>query len=252
MLWASVRSSFLLVMAASFISSCQSKHKEKSVLYLASSLAPLADDIKGFARKSLVSVDLIFLSSSAITKHIEYGARCDVAILADDRYSDHLVHQGLMIRYRDLMATNSLVIAGGPGAIHASGLREAFGMMSRANKVILADPKFVPLGRYSEEALRNVDLFEVLKDRFIFAHSARHARILLEHNPHAMAILFNTDARGRRIKAIAEIDPGLHKPVRYPFLVCKDASKEAVEGIKRLFFSDGFQRSLRAQGFKDI
>ena len=70
--------------------------------------------------------------------------------------------------------------------------------LSSQEKIIIGDPDYVPLGNYTKEALINLGLFNDLKSRFIKAHSARQASLLLKSGAGAWAILYQSDALNER------------------------------------------------------
>lgn len=284
MWWASIKNSFLIALLVSALA-CQRSAPPAARLYLASSLMPLADDIERMAKDKL-PIDLIFLSSSVIAKQIEQGAPCEAAILADDRWRDHLLASGFVTDQVRVVASNTLVLAGlakaerpqdqigsalssprsgidldsglrgndnlifgSDNLISVNGITARLRQVDTAHKLIIADPDFVPLGAYTKEVLLKLGLYEKLAPYFLLTHSARQASLLLEQGAAPLAILYRTEAINDKIHVLAFIDASLHRPIEYPLLVCKKAQRDRVNAVETIIFSQSFKEALAAKGF---
>src|SRR5580700_3656438 len=155
------------------MSSCVNKPAvgpKTATIYLASSLSILKDDIAALAPKDF-KIDLVFQSSSVIAKQIAFGAPCELAIVADERWRDYLLNSKVAKAHALPLAQNALVIAG--VSTRASNNLSELLSPKTASKLIIADPEYVPLGSYAKEALLASGHYEAWKDRLILAHSAR-------------------------------------------------------------------------------
>lgn len=244
MWWAFIRNS--IGISVFLISACDGRRESSTKIYLASSLIPLEHEIKKLA---LNSIDMVFLSSSAIAKQIEQGAPCDIAILADKKWRDYLVHKGLVNADTLNIATNSLVLAS-LVRINAQGnVKEVLDALSPREKLIIADPDFVPLGAYTKEALEELGVYKKLSSQLVRAHSARSASLLLKQRAASLAIIYRSDALGEGIKIVGEIARRHHRPIQYPLVVCKGARRHIASGLRRMIISDDFRKILLAKGF---
>lgn len=249
MWWVWVKNNRFIVLTLTLSSLLACKpNQQVARVYLASSLAPLAKDLEEVA-KDKMALDLMFVSSSAIAKHIEQSAPCDLAIVADDRWGEYLLAKGLVSKEQAIFARNNLVIASLKKSPRVSA-NEALALVSSKQKLIIADPDFVPLGVYTKEVLENLGLFNRLSDFLVKASSARHARLLLEQGAAPLAILYQTDVGDKKIHIVSQIEPMLHRPIHYPLLVCKEARIALVNRLKQLIFSDQFSQRLIEKGFR--
>lgn len=245
MWWVYIGFSFLIAIIGWSMLSSRPK-TEKTRVYLASSLMPLAADLKLVAGDSL---DLIFLNSSAIAKQVLEGAPCDAIILADDKWKAKLLTEGLVQPEIKNIASNTLVVASNESHGTSEDLLSFFSGLAADDKIIIGDPLYVPLGAYTEEALEKIGVYKSLSNRFILAHSARAASVLLKEKAARFAILYESDAKAEKAHVVAKIDPKLHRTIEYPFLSCKQAVNDKLDALKSVVFSDAIRGSLREKGF---
>ena len=251
MSWAFLKNSllWLFMLALGFIS-CTLKPKAKTSarLYLASSLVPLKHSLETLAPRGL-DLELLFLSSSLIAQQVANGALCDALILADREWEDYLLKKQAN-RFSDsrILATNTLVLAGLKPPSESTSFLQIIKNLSGPRQLIIADPNFVPLGRYSEQALKTLGVWEALQGKYLAAHSAHNARVLLEQGVAPYAILFHSDTNTQGpLYQVATLDSSLHKPVNYVFLACKPSMQ--AEALKKMLFSAEFKAELLKHNF---
>jgi molybdate transport system substrate-binding protein len=243
-----IKNSVFILIALPMLLSCKQNNRELSKIYLASSLAPMTKDFEALSTPN-INFDLVYLSSSAIAKQLEQGAPCDVAMVADEVWSEYLIKKGLVEPRVHFVASNRLVLAGRQKNSLKPVHEMLFGL-APTDKLIIADPDFVPLGSYTKEALVSLGLWPLVSNRLIKAHSARAAGLLLEQQAASVAILFRTDAiNNSAVHIVSTIDPSLHRPIRYYVLTCKGARKERATYVKNEVLSPSFQNTLMKKGF---
>ncbi len=234
-----------LVMVLLLLSSCRKSDAGATRMFLASSLAPLGETIKALSREQ---VDLVFLSSSAIAKQIAQGAPCEIGILADEAWRDYLVQRDAITAETMTVATNRLVLAG-TTAMQGSAT-EILAELSPTEKLIIGDPDYVPLGAYTKEAFLRLKVYEKLAPQFVRASSARQAHIMLEQKAARFAVLYHSDAAHANLAFFAFIDDKLHRPIRYPFIVCKTARASKLPALRRMLTSEAWRRALISAGLE--
>lgn len=241
MWWGSIKNSLFLALI--FFCSCKRHEERGAILYVASSLLPLKTTIERGAKKPL---ELKFLNSAAIAQQISQGAPCDAVVVADQEWSAFLLEKNLVRPDVKIFATNALVVASNKAIPNAAPIKDLF---ASQEKIILADPSFVPLGRYSKAALEKLGMFHFLKTRLILAHSAQMAVLLLEQGAANFALLFRSDIDNKKIFAVAPIASELHPPILYPFLVCQGAQAGHAREITAVLMSKTVQARLKEKGF---
>lgn len=242
MWWGSIKNSLFLALV--FLCSCKRHEERGAILYLASSLLPLKTTIERGAKKPL---ELKFLNSAAIAQQIAQGAPCDAVVVADEEWSTFLLKKNLVAPDVKIFATNALVVASNKTISAVAPIEDLF----KLEKIILADPSFVPLGRYSKAALEKLGIFHMVKTRLILAHSAQMAVLLLEQGAANFALLYRSDIDNKKIFAVAPIDAQLHPPILYPFLVCQGAQAGHAREITALLMSKTIQETLKEKGFSN-
>jgi molybdate transport system substrate-binding protein len=97
-------------------------------------------------------------------------------------------------------------------------------------KIAIGNPKTVPAGRYAEEGLRYLHLWDVIKDKLIFAENVRQVLDYVARAEVDAGIVYSTDAlvRAKEVRIVAEAPEQSHRPVVYPIAVVKGSKKEAL------------------------
>jgi|SRR5579871_2581235 len=245
MWWVSARFRMIALIGCVFFCACQKSFEAGPTVFLASSFASVADDIKARLPKAAT---IILMNSSAIARQIEQGAPCDGAILADNSWNFWLSERNIA-EPAGVVAVNSLVLASATPMSSIKDLSFYLQHLKSQEKIIIADPDYVPLGRYTKEALSNLGLDQQLEAHFIKAHSARHASFMLKHKAAAFAIIYRSDALLDKLQIVASIAPHLHRAVEYSLLVCNSAKSDSKRALEAVVFSKDFRISLRRKGF---
>ncbi len=95
-------------------------------------------------------------------------------------------------------------------------------------RIAIGNPKTVPAGRYAEEALRHFNLWDVLKDKLIFAENVRQVLDYVAREEVDAGLVYSTDAavRIKEVKIVLKLPEGSHQPILYPIAVLKGAQDE--------------------------
>jgi molybdate transport system substrate-binding protein len=96
--------------------------------------------------------------------------------------------------------------------------------------VVIGNPKTVPAGRYAEEALRHLNLWDAIKNKLILAEHVRQALDYVARNEVDAGLVYSTDAmiRSKAVKIVMTLPEGSHKPVVYPIGVIKGTKEESL------------------------
>ncbi len=162
-------------------------------VFVAASLADVTREIgREFTESTGVAVDLSIAASGILRRQIEAGAPCDLFIAAHRIDMDLLAKkQGIDESSRRVLASNQLVIVAEPGS---KPLDSAKRLVESEQKVAIGDPRYVPAGRYAEEALKQLELWDSLEGRLILADNVRVALQYVEFGQADAAIVYSTDA----------------------------------------------------------
>jgi molybdate transport system substrate-binding protein len=164
-------------------------------------------------------------SSGELQKQIEAGAPVDVFVSAAQRQMDELQARGLILpASRRVFARNVLVVikpADSPlDLVRPGGLLD-----HRVQKVVIGNPKTVPVGQYAEESLRALGLWERLQPKLVLAENVRQALDYVARAEVDAGFVYATDVAVRRDKVKETFRPAeeTYPPVTYPVAVIKDS-----------------------------
>jgi len=200
-----------------------------------------------------VKVFFNFGASGDLARQIEAGAPVDVFASAGLKELDELDSRGL-IRPRSKInfAGNSLVLIAPQNTIEPwKSFQDLQG--GRVKKIAIGNPKTVPAGRYAQEVLKSLNLWEVLRDKFVLAENVRQVLDYVARGEVEAGLVYATDARtrGKEIKVVATAPEGSHQPILYPIGMVQGTKKEALAAqFIALVLSDEGRDILRRQGFK--
>jgi molybdate transport system substrate-binding protein len=193
-----------------------------------------------------------FGASGDLQKQIEAGAPIDLFISAAARQMDELEKKGLIApATRRVFARNVLTVVK-PADSKIDIARPADLLDPRVTRIVIGNPKTVPVGQYAEESLRALGLWEKLQPRLVFSENVRQALDYVARGEVEAGIVYTTDAavRARDVKEAFRPPEDTYRPVTYPVAVVKDARHPALaSGFIDLLMSREGQQLLARFGF---
>ena len=201
----------------------------------------------------LTKVRFNFGASGDLARQIEGGAPVDVFASAAPKDMDEIDQKGFITSgTRMNFAGNSMVLVkSGKSKIRM----ELFEDLPKAEvkKIVIGNPKSVPAGRYAEEVLKYLNLWEVVKEKLVFAEHVRQALDYVARNEVDAAMVYLTDAmiRPKEVRIVTKAPDKSHQPIVYPIAMVKGSRNQSsarefialvlsVEG-KNLFNKYGFE-----------
>jgi molybdate transport system substrate-binding protein len=195
-------------------------------------------------------VNLSFASSSVLARQVEQGAPCDVFLSADLEWMDYLAERGRIqaATRRNLLGNRLVLIRFTESGAVANAAADASNavvdaenplkiLSGYAGRLAVGDPAHVPAGRYAEQALRQLGLWEVLQPALIPAENVRTALLLVERGEADLGIVYASDARASRsVRVVGAFAEETHQPIVYPAAVIAGAAPEAAQLLE---FLDG-------------
>ncbi len=196
-----------------------------------------------------------FAASGDLARQIEAGAPVDVFASAAQKDMDDIDKKGLITAgSRVNFAANSVVLV---KPVLTDIRIESFEDLKKTEvkKIVIGNPKTVPAGRYAEEILRHLGLWDGVKDKLVFAEHVRQALDYVARNEVDAALVYSTDARAREkeVRIVMKAPDGSHRPAVYPIAVVRGAAVEflARDFISLILSADG-QRILKNDGFETV
>jgi len=234
------------------------KISEKNEIHVAAA-ASLTDAMKEIAaeyKKISPNTEIIFNfgSSGALQQAIENGGETDLFFSAAQKQMDALEKsENILPETRKNLLENEIVLI---VPSDSDKNIQNFSDLTQENikNIALGEPKGVPVGQYSEEIFKNLNILDEIKSKSVYGFDVRQVLAWVESGDADCGIVYSTDAKiSDKIKIISVAPKNSHKPVIYPAAVIKD-SKNIDEAKKFLDFvsSDTAKKIFENYGFKCI
>ena len=169
-------------------------------------------------------------ASGDLQKQIEAGAPVDLFISAAQRQMDELEKKGLIVAdTRRSFARNVLTVVK-PADSKIDIVKPEDLLDSRLTRIVVGNPKTVPVGQYAEESLRALGLWDGLRAKLVFAENVRQALDYVARGEVDAGFVYTTDAAVRRREIVEAFRPpeDTYHPVIYPVAVVKDSRQPAL------------------------
>ena len=208
--------SFLLV----FEPACGGDDESPVLVFAAASLVNAMPEIeREFESAHDGSLSISFGGSQALAQQIRRGAPADVFISAGTFQASELVDDGLVDGDEVDVLSNRLVLLVRPG-VDMQSMKDLTG--SSVNKIAIADPALAPAGRYAQESLTALDLWEDVQGRLIEGVDVRATMAYVESGNVDAAIVYKTDAAVADDAVVMDIvPPDSYSPVVYTAVLIK-------------------------------
>ena len=165
---------------------------------------------------------------------------------------DELETKGLIIQEtRRDFARNTLVLI---VPINAQPHRRSFNDLSnpKLKRLAIGNPKTVPAGQYTQQLLKNMNVWATLQPRLILAEDVRQVLDYVVREEVEAGIVYASDVviARRKVSVAAHAPEGSHDPILYPIAVVKESRQPEVarQFIETVLDSEG-QGILRKYGF---
>lgn len=165
------------------------------------------------------SLSISFGGSQALAQQIRRGAPADVFISAGTFQPSELIDDGLVDGDEVDVLSNRLVLLVRPGA-EVQSMEDL--ASASVNKVAIADPALAPAGRYAQESLARLRLWERVQDRLIEGVDVRATMAYVESGNVDAAIVYKTDAAvAEDARVLDVVPPDSYSPVVYTAVLLK-------------------------------
>lgn len=254
---------FLIFTLSLFILSSCSKNSNEKIqkkdlkVFCAASLTETMEEIKKIYEQQNENINLIYTfdSSGTLKKQIEQGVDVDIFFSAAQKQMDQLStdkNDFIDKSTRFDILENKVVLAvaeGNPEKI------EKFEDLTRhdISKIALGNSD-VPVGQYSEELLKNLGIFEKIKENVSFGSNVKEVTTWVKQKVSSCGIIYSTDAYSAGLEVVDTADKTeLNTQVLYPVAVLKnskmkDESKKFLEFLK----TDTCKKIFEKVGFTPV
>ena len=166
-----------------------------------------------------VRVDLSFGASNRLAQQISRGAPADVLISAGEQPVERLEDEGLVVEgsRRPLLTNRLVLVTLADDSRRVTGLKE---LAETGGMMAIADPELAPAGRYAQEALTHLGLWDALQPRLVYGTNVRTTLGYVVSGNVAAAVVYRTDAAVSDSVLIVETLPEeAHSRIVYPAVV---------------------------------
>jgi molybdate transport system substrate-binding protein len=228
---------------------------QELVLSVAISMKEAAEELgKGFTSgRPGVVLRFNFGASGELQKQIEAGAPVDLFVSAAQRQMDELEKAGLIVSSsRRAFARNVLTVIK-PSDSRVDITKPADLLDVRVKRVVIGNPKTVPVGQYSEESLRALGLWDRIQPKLVLAENVRQALDYVVRGEVDAGFVYTTDVATRAASVKEAFRPAedTYRPVVYPAAVIAASRQRSLAQsfIDMLLGRDG-QAALARLGFQ--
>lgn len=196
---------------------------------------------------------LSFGGSSALARQIEAGAPADIFVSADQDWMDALAQANAIVpASRATFLGNRLVLIAPAANARPVAITRglALATMLGNGRLAMADAA-VPAGKYGQQALTALGLWEAVGPKVARADNVRAALALVERGAAPYGIVYATDAfASKAVKIVGVFPERSHPPITYPIARLKSAPQAAAaEQFRRFLISSAGKAIFRRYGF---
>ncbi|MGF1690998.1 molybdate ABC transporter substrate-binding protein [Photobacterium kagoshimensis] len=247
-----------LVCGVGLVASQYTYAAETVTVFAASSLTNAVTELSDrYQEKNGVDSRLSFASSSALARQISQGAPADIYISANVKWMDYL--QSLQVIENDSrkpLLENSLVMVAPlsyPNDTVTPSASWDVAATLMDTRMAVGDPNHVPAGRYAQQALENLGVWEAAKPHLARANNVRSALVLVERGESNLGIVYKTDAKiSKKVKIVAEFPDSSHAPIRYPMAIVKNKATPVVQNYYMFLQSEEAKAVFEKYGFEVV
>lgn len=224
---------------------------DATLVYAAASMKNAMDAIvTSYTKSTGKEVKVSYGASGAMAKQIEQGAPADVFVTADEKWFGYVVDKKLVDgASRVTLAGNDLVVVTGKDSTFSYDGKD-LAVAVGDGKLAVGEPKSVPCGAYTIEALGNLKQWDAVSPKAVYSDNVRAVLETTARGETVAGVVYTTDAYVEpRVKIVYTFDGATHKPIVYPAGLTTMAKPDAKPFFAYLT-SDAAKAILKAQGFK--
>lgn len=231
----------------------KSDKKTKLMVSAAVSLTDALEEIKTiYEEEHNVELTFNLEGSGSLAQKIQQGAPVDVFISANQEWMDTLAIDDLIIEStrEDITGNKLVLITGKDSTITYASIADI--NASDIEQIAIGNPESVPAGKYTEQVLQNLNLWDDLESKLIFGKDVRQVLTYVETGNVDIGFVYESDALSSDdIKVLATAEADTHEPVIYPAAVLKDTKHEnEATDFMTFMASEQAQEVLEKHGFR--
>src|SRR5215471_3678153 len=195
-------------------------------VYAAASLTDVMKEIAStYEKKSGDKLLFNFGASSLLTRQIIERAPADMFISADEAKMDELEKAGLIATEtrRDLFSNLLVIVVPNDSKLVITSPEE---LVTKSQKIAVADPRAVPAGIYTREYLTRLGLWQKLEPKMVPTENVRAALAAVESGNVDAGFAYKTDANiSSKVRVAFTVAVEQGPQIRYPVALIKEAKE---------------------------
>ncbi|MDR3373460.1 MAG: molybdate ABC transporter substrate-binding protein [Ancalomicrobiaceae bacterium] len=227
-------------------------------VFAAASLKNALDDVAaGWVAGGHAKPAISYAASGPLAKQIEAGAPADIFISADLAWMDYAESKNLVDKAsRFTLLGNDLVLIvpkASTATFKIAPNAALADLVGADGRLAVGEPKSVPAGKYAQDALQKLGIWDSVKGRLAYAESVRAALQLVARGEAPAGIVYKTDAfADPGVKILDTFPEDSHAPVVYPAALVTGASNPDSAGFLAYLRGPEAKAAFEKQGFAVI
>lgn len=198
-----------------------------------------------------VKVTLNFGGSGTLQQQIEQGAPADVFISAGKAQFEALIEKKLLIEESSInLVGNELVLITQKDNNDLQSVQDL--SKPSVKQIGIGTPESVPAGKYAQESLTALKLWDSLNPKFIQAKDVTQVLNYVETGNVEAGIVYQSDAQtSTQVKVVEVLPSSSHEPILYPAgIVTATKNQEAAQEFLTFLQSSEAQDIFVKYGFQ--
>ena len=240
---------FIIILAAAF--ALHNANAAEVNVYAAASLTDVMKMIAAnYEKQSSDKIVFNFGASSLLARQIIERAPADIFFSADEAKMDDLQKAGLIVSEtrRDLLSNSLVIVVPNDSKLAIASPDD---LLTKTQKIAIADPRTVPAGIYTKEYLSGLGLWDKLESKMVPTENVRAALAAVESGNVDAGFIYKIDANiSKKVKIAFTVPVEKGPAIMYPIAILKEAkNKNAAEGFLRYVESDSARTLFEQYGF---
>jgi molybdate transport system substrate-binding protein len=215
-------------------SSSKNSKKAEITISAAVSLKDVLSELQSTFEKKhpTIKITFNFGASGSLQQQIIHGAPVDLFFSAAEDKFDTLVNRGIISKQDRINVVGNNLVLVVPS--NTNTVVQNFNDLTNkeVKKVSIGTPEFVPAGKYAKEVFENMEIWDSVKTKIVYAKDVRQVLSYVETKNVTAGVVYKTDAlNSDKIRIVMPADTKTYTPINYPLGIIKNTShpKEAKE-----------------------
>lgn len=244
----------LLIFILALSVGCNNPNEDEILVFSAASTTNVIQQLgDNFSKQHGINVKFNFGGSTSLSSQIIRGAPADILITSGDQPMDELERRDLLEPgSRVGLLTNSLALISPLTSIEALDLKT---FLIQSSRIAIANPSLAPAGIYTQEALKNMGLWDTVLPKLVYGSNIRTSLGYVASGNVDSGVVYNTDAQiaTRKVRIIDIFPTHIHSPIIYPGAILKDSvQKQEAKVFLTFLQSEAALEIFRNHGFEPV